>query len=702
MSLDQLCVNTIRTLAIDAVQKANSGHPGLPMGAAPMAYVLWTRHLKHNPRDPKWPDRDRFVLSGGHGSMLLYALLHLTGYEVSLDDLKSFRQWGSITPGHPEYGLAPGVETTTGPLGQGFATAVGMAIAEAHLSARYNGDAGKIVDHCTYVLASDGDMMEGVASEAASLAGHLRLGRLIVLYDSNDISLAGAADLCFSEDVCKRFEAYGWHVQTVEDGNDLEAIDAALRFARAEDDRPSLIAVKTVIGYGSPHKAGSSEAHGSPLGKEEVAATKRNLGWPEDRAFYVPDEALARFRQAVDVGAAAQRAWKERFDAWAMASPTLAREWADALTGTLPAGWDRDVPTFGPDDAAATRASAGKALSAIAANYPALMGGSADLNPSTNTALKGAGDFQAPGAGTEALEGAVGGGWSYAGRNVHFGVREHAMAAAANGMALHGGVRPYVATFFNFLDYLKPALRLSALMEQPVIYIFTHDSVALGEDGPTHQPVEQLAMLRAIPHVVAIRPADANEAAEAWKVAAEHLAGPVALVLTRQKVPNVDRAVYAGAEGLRRGAYVLREAEGGPAEIVLIGTGSEVALVVEAQKHLADRGVRVRVVSMPSWELFDAQPPDYRASVLPRFTPKLAVEAGASIGWHKYVGVDGDVIAIDHFGASAPYERLFKEFGLTVENVANRALALIGKAAAPAKGETVPAEGETAPSDGHS
>jgi transketolase len=664
-------------LSIDGVQKANSGHPGLPMGAAPMAYTLWQRHLKHNPRDPKWPDRDRFVLSGGHGSMLIYSLLHLTGYDLPMSELMNFRQWGSKTAGHPEYHLTPGVEVTTGPLGQGFAHAVGMAMAEAHLAARYNRPGHEIVNHHTYVLASDGDMMEGVCCEAASLAGHLGLGKLICLYDSNDISLAGATSLCFTEDVGKRFEAYGWQTLTVADGNDVEAIDAAIREAKAETAKPSLIIVKTVIGYGSPKKAGSMEAHGNPLGKEEVVATRRNLGWPEEKEFWIPDEALTAFRRAIDRGAEAQAAWQRRLDAWAQAYPDLAAEWRDGFSGTLPEGWDRDIPTFGPQDAAATRASAGKVLNAIAPNYPALIGGSADLNPSTNTALKGMGDFENPALTPGEVEGAVGGGWSYAGRNLHFGVREHAMGAAANGIALHGGLRPYTATFFNFLDYMKPSVRLAALMELPVILVFTHDSIGLGEDGPTHQPVEQLATLRATPNLLTIRPADANEAAEAWRVAVENLQGPTALVLTRQKVPCYDRSVFAPASGLRQGAYILKEAEGGTPDVILIGTGSEVSLVVEAERLLTERGVRTRLVSMPCWELFDAQPLSYRESVLPSGVKKVAVEAAATLGWHKYVGSDGAVIGLDRFGASAPAERLYAEFGFTAQNVAERALALL-------------------------
>jgi transketolase len=702
MSLDQLCINTIRMLSVDGVQKANSGHPGLPMGAAPMAYVLWTRHLKHNPRDPQWPDRDRFVLSGGHGSMLLYSLLHLTGYDLPLEELKSFRQWGSKTPGHPEYGLAPGVETTTGPLGQGFGNAVGMAMAEAHLAAVYNRPGHEVVNHFTYVLASDGDIMEGVAAEAASLAGHLRLGKLIVLYDSNRITLDGRASISFSEDVQTRFQGYGWHTLEVEDGNDLDAVDAAIRAAQAETGRPSLIEVRTIIGYGSPHKADTAKVHGNPLGKDEVVATKQNLGWPTDKEFFIPDEALAEFRKAVEKGTAAQSEWQSRFDAWSNSEPVLARQWADGFSKTLPAGWDREIPTFGPDEVIATRASAGKALNAIAASYPALFGGSADLNSSTETVIKGGGDFEHPDVPGAGEEGSVGGGWSYAGRNIHFGVREHAMASAANGIAVHGGLRPYVATFFNFVDYLKPALRLSALTEAPVIYVFTHDSVGLGEDGPTHQPIEQLATLRATPHFLTIRPADGNEAAEAWRIVAEHQVGPAALVLTRQKLPTLDRSIYASADGLRRGAYILKEAEDGSPEVVLVGTGSEVALIVEAEKLLAEKGIKTRLVSMPSWELFDAQPEDYRERVLPRGVKKLAVEAGASLGWHKYVGTEGDVIAIDHFGASAPYEEIFKQFGFTPENVANRALALIGLPPIAPEGDTVPAEGATNPSEGHS
>jgi transketolase len=565
-----------------------------------------------------------------------------------------------------------------------------------------NQDGHEVVNHHTYVLASDGDMMEGVASEAASLAGHLGLGKLICLYDSNRITLDGRASLSFSEDVGKRFEAYGWHVEHVSDGNDLDAIDNAIRVSQAESGKPSLIVVNTIIGFGSPHKADTAKAHGNPLGKDELLATKKNLGWPEDKEFYIPDEALAEFRKAVDRGPGIQRKWQERFDAWCGANPKLASAWASGFGKTLPSGWDCELPTFGTEETIATRASAGKAESAIAKWYPALFGGSADLNSSTETVIKDAGDFEDPKMAGEGEEGSVGGGWNYAGRNVHFGVREHAMAAAATGIALHGGLRPYVATFFNFLDYMKPAVRICAITEQPVIYVFTHDSVGLGEDGPTHQPIEQLATLRATPHFTVIRPADSNESVEAWKAAAEHFVGPVALILTRQKLPTLDRTIYAPADCLHKGAYVLKDSQGGSPEVVLMATGSEVHLVTEAQKLLEGQGVRVRAVSMPSWELFDAQPPAYREQVLPRAAKKVAVEAAASLGWHKYVGSDGTVIALDHFGASAPYERIFKEFGLTPEHVANEALALLGRPSLAPPDEGVPAEGATKGAEGHS
>lgn len=676
--LDQLCINTIRFLAVDAIQKANSGHPGLPMGAAPMAYTLWTRHLRHNPANPQWHNRDRFVLSGGHGSMLLYSLLHLTGYDLPLDQLKQFRQWDSMTPGHPERGAAPGVETTTGPLGQGFGNAVGMAMAEAFLSARYNRPGNEIVNHHTYCMLGDGDMMEGIASEAASLAGHWKLGKLICLYDDNRISLAGATALSFTEDRAKRFEAYGWQTITVDDGNDLDAIDRALRAAQAETARPSLILVHTVIGFGAPHKQNTFEIHGSPLGPDEVKAAKQNLGWSPDAQFYVPGEALEHFREALDRGKQIETEWNEKFAAYAKAFPDLAHEFLQIMRGELPTNWDSAIPTFPADPkGVATRAAGGQVLNAIAKNIPNLIGGSADLNPSTNTAMKGLGDFQNPQTKPSDTQGAVGGEWSYAGRNIAFGVREHAMGALANGLALHGGVRPFTATFLTFSDYMRGSMRLAAIMSLPVIFVFTHDSVGVGEDGPTHQPVEHFAALRAIPHLTVIRPGDANEVAVAWKVAIES-SGPVALLFTRQNLPVIDRTQYGSAEGLRRGAYVLSDASN--PQIILIATGSEVSLALGAQKKLAEQGIAARVVSMPSWELFDAQSQEYRDTVLlPSVRTRLAVEAGITQGWHKYVGMDGDVIGLDRFGASAPFAVIFEKLGFTVDNVVARARRLLGK-----------------------
>ena len=670
VNLDQLCINTIRFLSVDAIQKANSGHPGLPMGAAPMAYVLWTKFLRHNPTDPAWPDRDRFVLSGGHGSMLLYSLLHLTGYELSLDDVKNFRQWGSKTPGHPERGLAPGVETTTGPLGQGFANGIGLALAEAHLAARYNqpGDQA-IVDHFTYGLVSDGDLMEGVSHEAASLAGHWRLGKLIYLYDDNHISLAGATDLTYTDDVTQRFEAYGWHVQLIEDGNDLSALENAIGQARAETDRPSLIRVRTIIGYGAPHKQNTFEAHGSPLGPDEVKAAKENLGWPLDPPFYIPGEVLDRFRQAIDRGKEEQTAWQKKFEAYAQAYPGLAVELMRALKGELPIDWNTAIPAFEPGKGLATRASGGQVLNAIAAKVPNVIGGSADLNPSTNTALKGMGDFQSPAFTANDTQGKVGGGWNYAGRNIAFGVREHAMGSIANGIAVHGGLIPFTATFLQFSDYMRPAIRLAALMDQQVIFVFTHDSVFLGEDGPTHQPVEHLAALRAIPNLYVIRPADANEVAVAWQIAIERKHGPTALIFSRQTVPTIDRSLVAPADGVRRGGYVLIDSDGGP-DIILIATGSEVQLAVGARESLAQRKIKARVVSLPCWELFDAQPREYRENVLPpQIKDRLAIEAGVAQGWHKYVGDEGKVMSIERFGASAPASVIADKFGFTVETV---------------------------------
>jgi len=662
LDLDQLCVNTIRTLAMDAVEKAKSGHPGMPMGAAAMAYVLWTRFLKHNPADPTWPDRDRFVLSAGHGCMLLYSLLHLTGYDLPLEELKQFRQWGSRTPGHSEYRKTPGVETTTGPLGQGFATGVGMAIAERMLAARFNRPGHTIVDHYTYAIVSDGDLMEGVASEAASLAGHLRLGKLIYLYDDNKITIEGSTDLAFSENVAERFEAYGWHVQRV-DGNDLQAVETALRAAQAEERRPSLIIARTHIAYGSPNKQDSPEAHGAPLGEEEVRLTKQALGWPTDEPFYIPEAALAHFRRALQAGSAAQAAWQARFAAYEKAYPELAAEWRRVMSGELPEGWEKHLPVFEPSAGPmATREASGKVLNALAPHIPELVGGSADLAPSNLTYLAGMGDFQAANRG---------------GRNLHFGVREHAMGAILSGMALHGGLKPYGGTFLVFSDYMRPAMRLAAMMELPVIYVLTHDSIGLGEDGPTHQPVEHLASLRAIPHLTVIRPADATETVAAWKVALEHRSGPVVLALSRQKLPIIDRSIYAAADGLARGAYVLADASLSHVDLILIATGSEVHLALEARTVLEQRGIGTRVVSMPSWELFDAQPREYQEAVLPpQVTARLAIEAGVGQGWCRYVGQQGDVVSLERFGASAPYKVLLKEFGFTVDNVVQRALAV--------------------------
>jgi transketolase len=678
-SLDDLCINTIRLLCIDAVQKANSGHPGMPMGSAPMAFVLWTRFLKHNPSNPSWYNRDQFVLSAGHGSMLLYSLLHLTGYDLSLEQIQRFRQWGSMTPGHPERGLVPGAEVTSGPLGQGFGNGVGIAMAERYLAARYNRPGFEIINHFTYGIVSDGDLMEGVAAEAASLAGHLKLGNLIYLYDDNRISLAGATDLTFTEDRAKRFDAYGWHVLSIDDGNDLEAIDQALRSAQAETGRPSIICVRTHIGFGSPNKKDSFEAHGSPLGEEEVKLTKQNLNWPLEPAFHIPDQGLKLFRKAIGRGKKTEAEWNEAFSSYREAFPDLAGELQMVMNGELPAGWETALPHF-PADAKgmATRVASGKVLNALAPNLPMVIGGSADLNPSTQTALRGMGDFESPDRLGGDRQGSVGGAWGYEGRNLHFGVREHAMGAILNGMACHGGLIPFGSTFLVFSDYLRPAIRLAALMEQHVIYVFTHDSIGVGEDGPTHQPVEQIAALRSIPYLVVIRPSDANETAVAWRVAIEMRDLPVALILTRQNVPTLDRSLFASAEGLRRGAYILADASSGRPDAILIASGSEVALVVEAQQKLREHKVDVRVVSMPSWELFEAQPQEYRDLVLPRsVSVRLAVEAGVTQGWHRYVGDGGDVIGMDSFGASAPGPVVMREYGFTAEHICNRTLALL-------------------------
>ena len=661
-TLDELCINTIRTLSIDAVQKANSGHPGLPLGAAPMAYVLWDRFLKHNPTNPEWPNRDRFVLSAGHGSMLLYSLLYLAGYGVTLDDLKSFRQWGSVTPGHPEYGETPGVETTTGPLGQGFATAIGMATAEAFLAARYNRPGHTIIDHHTYVIVSDGDLMEGISHEAASLAGHLKLGKLIVLYDDNHISLSGPTSDIFDENIPMRFEAYGWQVLEVGDGNDINAIDKALAEARATTDRPTLICVRTIIGYGSPNKANSSESHGSPLGVEEVKLTKEALGWPTEPDFYVPDDSKNHMRLAVERGREAQRKWDDELKGYENAYPELYAQLARALSGELPEDWDSDLPTFAADEKpVATRSIGGKALNAIAAHVPNMIGGDADLAPSTNTLIKGEGNFEAG---------------EYSARNVRFGVREHAMGAMVNGMALHGGIiKPYSATFMTFSDYMRPAIRLGALMNISTVYIFTHDSVALGEDGPTHQPVEHLAALRAIPNLTVFRPADANETVAAWR-ATMQINGPVAMAFTRQGVPILPLEMVGDVS---KGAYVLYESGSAP-EVIIIGTGSEVQFGLAAARQLAEEGVAVRMVSMPSESLFAKQSAEYQELILPSAVRKrISIEAGVTAGWYRWIGLDGIAIGVDHFGASAPWKIIYEKFGLTTEAVVEAAHKLLGK-----------------------
>ena len=651
-------INTIRFLSADAVQQANSGHPGLPMGAAPMAFTLWTRHLRHNPRNPKWPGRDRFILSGGHGSMLLYSLLHLTGYELPLEELKNFRQWESRTPGHPEYGLTPGVETTTGPLGQGFGQGVGMAIAASHLAAVFNKPGQEIIQSHIYGIVTDGDLMEGVSSEAASLAGHLQLGRIIYLYDDNHISIDGSTDLAFTEDRAARFEAYGWHVQKVEDGNDVDAIDEAIRAAKL-DPRPSLIAVRTIIGFGAPKRQGTAKAHGEPLGDEELNAAKENLGWPVEPRFLIPGEVLEFYRGAVDKGQEAEQDWRLRFEAYKNSYPELGAELDRRLKRELPEGWDTDLPVFAADaKGMATRAASGKVLSVVSARLPELVGGSADLTPSNNTKFDEAGDFQKE---------------NRTGRYVRFGVREHGMAAALNGMNLFGGVIAYGGTFLIFSDYMRPAIRIAAISGIPTVFVFTHDSVGLGEDGPTHQPIEHLASLRAMPNLVLIRPADANEVTEAWKFAIQHRNGPTALALTRQNLPILDRSVTAPAGGLQKGAYVLRDF--GQPEIILMASGSEVSLVYEAAQKLHEEGRGVRVVSFPSWALFEKQDEAYRESVLPKkITARLAVEAGATLGWERYAK---SMIAIDHYGASAPYKIIFENFGFTVENVVAKAKELL-------------------------
>jgi transketolase len=663
-SIEELCVNTIRGLAMDAVEAAKSGHPGAPMGLAPAGFVLWTQVLKHNPADPAWPDRDRFVLSGGHASALLYSLLHLCGYDLPLEEIRRFRQWGSRTPGHPEYRHTPGVETTTGPLGQGIANAVGLAIAERHLAARFNRGSRKIVDHFTYLFCGDGDLMEGVAAEAASLAGHLGLARLICLYDDNRVTIDGGTQLAFTENVAQRFKAYGWQVLRVGNGNDLGAIRQAFREARAEAARPSLIVCRTQIAYGSPNKQGSHEAHGAPLGAEEVRLTKLRLGLPPDETFWISEPVRARFRRCLAGGLKAEAAWRRRFDAWALEHPKLAAQWRLSLAGGLPPGWDAGLPDFAGAKPIATRSAFGQALNAAAPQLPDLMGGSADLTPSNNTLIKGARDFQ-----KETPEG------SY----LRFGVREHAMGGVLSGLALHGGVRPYGGTFLVFADYMRPAIRLAALMKLPVVYIFTHDSIAVGEDGPTHQPVEQLASLRAIPGLTVIRPADATETAAAWRLALQKTDGPVALLLSRQNLPVLDRRGGPAADLLRHGAYTLVEPAAGP-QVILIASGSEVSLALQARELLSGRGVAARVVSMPSWELFEQAAPEYRDSVLPpQVTARVAIEAGVPMGWERYAPAG---LFMTGFGASAPGATVMEKFGFTAEGVVAKVMALLGGNAA--------------------
>jgi transketolase len=658
----RLTADTIRGLAMDAVQKANSGHPGMPMGMADAAVVLWTRFLKHNPADSLWPDRDRFILSAGHGSMLLYSLLHLSGYDLPLSQLQAFRQWGSQTPGHPEYGLTPGVETTTGPLGQGITNAVGMAIAERWLSARFNRPGFEIVNHCTYVIASDGDLMEGISHESCSLAGHLGLGKLIVLYDDNGISIDGPTSLSFSEDVLGRFAAYGWHTQRI-DGHDATAVEAALVSALAETERPSLIACKTHIGFGSPNRQDTHKAHGEPLGVDEVRLTKEKLGWRLDEQFWIPDEARKFMLESAAIGAAQQEGWEELCAAYRQAYPELAAAFDNALGGELPEGWDSNLPAFPGTKPLATRAASGAVLDAIAPHLPALLGGSADLTPSNNTLPKGEHDLTRK---------------DFAGRYLHFGVREHGMGGILNGLALHGGVRPYAGTFLIFSDYMRPSIRLAALMELPVIFVFTHDSIGLGEDGPTHQPIEQISSLRLIPNLAVFRPADATETVEAWRVALGRRHGPTALVLTRQALPVIDRTCHAPAQGVSRGAYILRNAD--RPEVILIGTGSEVHLALAAQEILAAQKVKARVVSMPCWELFEEQPDEYREAVLPSsLRARVAVEAGVMQAWGRYVGLDGTVVGLNRFGASAPYQVLYQEFGITAEAVAQAARRVLSR-----------------------
>jgi len=661
--IDELCINTIRTLSMDAIQKANSGHPGAPMGLAPAAYILWKCFLKHNSKNSEWMDRDRFVLSGGHASMLLYSLLYLSGYDLTLDDIKNFRQWGSKTPGHPEYGHTPGVETTTGPLGQGFTNAVGMALAERHLATIFNHPGYEIIDHYTYMICGDGDLMEGITAEAASFAGHMGLAKLICIYDDNGISIEGNTDITFTEDVGLRFKAYNWHVTTVEDGNNLDDIYRAVKEARAETNKPSIIILRTHIAFGSPNKQDSADAHGSPLGEEEIRLTKKNLGWDANVSFYVPKQVIKIFEECIDKGKKAESIWKEKFEKYCSKYPDLSKKLNNSLNNSLNKGWDANLPDFSKNEGPmATRAASGKILNAIAENIPYLIGGSADLAPSNNTIIKSSHDFQKN---------------MFDGRNIRFGVREHAMGGIMSGIALHKGLRPYGGTFFVFADYMRPAIRLAALMKLPVIYIFTHDSIAVGEDGPTHQPVEHLAGLRAIPGLTVIRPADATETLEAWRLAAKTTDCPVALILSRQKLPVIDRTIYSSADKLVNGAYILSDSDGKP-DIILIATGSEVHITLKAGKILKEKGISVRVVSMPSWELFEKTSQEYKDKVLlPDVNIRIAVEAGISMGWERYAGSSGAVIGINEFGASAPGNIVMEKFGFTSENIVQKATELL-------------------------
>lgn len=676
--LEKKCIDTIRFLAADAIEKAKSGHPGMPLGAAAAAYALWTKHLKHNPKNLHWPDRDRFVLSAGHASMLLYALLHLTGYELTLDDIKNFRQWGSRTPGHPEYKHVPGVEVTTGPLGQGLANAVGMAIAEVHLAARFNREENRIVDHFTYVMASDGDMMEGVVAEACALAGHLRLGKLIVVYDDNKVTLAGSAGLSFTENIELRFKSYGWQVIKVADGNDTVAIDKAIKKAKRETEKPSLIRVSTTIGFGSPCKQGSCDAHGSPLGTDELQKTKEALCWDTNETFHIRDDVRKYFRKALTRGKKQEKMWQENLTAYRQKHQDLAAEFDRITQGTMPENWEEVLGEFAADTKGmATRKASETLMQTLAAKVPELVGGSADLNPSTFTWLKKMGDFQSPAFSPEGLHGMVGGPWGFEGRNIHYGVREHAMGSISVGMALHGGVIPYTATFLTFADYMRPPMRLAALMGLRVIFVFTHDSIGVGEDGPTHQPIEQVMNLRQVPNMTVLRPADANETLEAWRLAITNTKGPTTLIFSRQNLPVLDRSLCAPASGTRQGGYILWEASSDP-EIIFIATGSEVSMTLAAAQKLAQDKIKVRVVSLPSWEIFDKQPRDYREKVLPpRVTARIAVEAGITLGWEHYLGLDGKLIGMETFGASAPGPVLYEKFGFTVENIVAKAKELL-------------------------